>query len=320
MRWPIALVAVLALVPPWSGDPRRPMIRGDVTVRAVRYAPPGGWPARVGDLVPVGALSLSADDPAFGGFSALALRDGRALLLSDGGNMVWLRIAGGRIATLGARTLREGPAEGWLRTDRDSESLAVDPATGRMWIGYERANAIWRYAPDLTAQAHHVPPAMTRWPDNTGAESLVRLPDGRFLVIREGRGRREPPGHEALLFAGDPALPGTRVATLRYFPPPGSVPSDAALLPDGDLIVVNRRWHFPLRFAAVLVRVPAAQLRADGVLRGRIIATLGPEVGGENVEGVAVTRERGTTMIWLVTDNDVAFYRRTILAKFRLIE
>ena len=43
---------------------------------------------------------------------------------------MWLRIAGGRIATLGARTLRDGPAEGWLRTDRDSESLAVDPATG----------------------------------------------------------------------------------------------------------------------------------------------------------------------------------------------
>ncbi|PCG10345.1 hypothetical protein COA17_02590 [Sphingomonas ginsenosidimutans] len=319
MRWPIAFIAVLALVPPWSGEPRRPMIRDDVTVRAARYIPPGGWPARVGDLVPVGALSLSADDPAFGGFSALALRDGRALLLGDGGNMVWLRIAGGRIATLGARTLRDGPAEGWLRTDRDSESLAVDPATGRMWIGYERANAIWRYTPDLTVEAHHAPPAMARWPDNTGAESLVRLPGGRFLVIREGRGRRER-GHEALLFAGDPAAPGTRVATLRYRPPAGSVPSDAALLPDGDLIVVNRRWRFPLRFGAVLVRVPAAQLRAGGVLRGRIIATLGPEMGGENVEGAAVTREHGATMIWLVTDNDVAFYRRTILAKFRLIE
>ncbi|MEG8039789.1 hypothetical protein QP166_10725 [Sphingomonas sp. LR60] len=53
------------------------------------------------------------------------------------------------------------------------------------------------------------------------------------------------------------------------------------------------------------------------MLRGSVVARFGTALGNENAEGLAVSQEGGRVMIWLVTDNDGAFWRRTILAKFR---
>src|SRR3546814_21009152 len=107
----------------------------------------------------------------------------RLPLLSDGGNVV--RFGMGRDWRIGApqfTNLPDGPGAGWEKLDRDSESLAVDPATGDHWVGFENSNEIWRYDAGFTRALGHVaPPAMHNWPDNGGAESLVRLPSGGFF-------------------------------------------------------------------------------------------------------------------------------------------
>lgn len=319
VRWAAIILLVLLLVPAWTGEGRRALVSRDLTVRAARFVPRGGWPRRIGALRPVGALTLTANRPGFGGFSALSLHRGHAILLSDGGNIVRLRITGGTVRTASVATLDDGPDTGWRKQTRDTESMMVDPATGRAWIGYERVNEIWRYAPGFAyAEAWTRPAAMRGWRENGGAEALVRLADGRFLALSEGW-IRAVGARPAVLFAGDPTRRGVRVATLRYLPPPGFSPSDAALLPDGDVLVLNRRWTLPLRFDVTLVRVARADIRAGALLRGAVVARMGTMLDGENAEGVAVTRERGRTMIWLVTDNDGYAWRKTILAKFRLI-
>lgn len=318
MRWVIVVLLVLAGVPQWSGLDRLPLLGRHVAVHARGWRPAGGWPARIGALEPIGAVTLGADDPAFGGFSALSLAHGRALLLSDGGNYVSVRMRGRQLTTLASGTLPDGPGTGWLKEDRDTESLAEDPRTGALWVGYERANAIWRYTGGFARAAGHVAPAgMRRWRANGGAESLARLPDGRYVVIQE-----EAPGKRtraALLFDGDPTARGTRVQAFRYTPPAGFNPSDAAALPNGDLLVLNRRWRPPLRFDARLVRVPAAELRAGHVARGRQIAALDGVVR-ENCEGLAIAREGGRTIVWIATDNDTYWWRPSLLMKFRLAE
>lgn len=320
MRWATIILSVLLFVPSWSVEPRRLLFRRDLVVTATRFVAEGGWPARVGMLQPIGALSLTANQPGFGGFSALALHRGQAILLNDGGNVVRLRIRGGVLSTEAVATLADGPGTGWRKESRDSESMVVDADSGRVWVGYERVNEIWRYAPGLTrGEAWSRPAAMRDWGKNSGAESLVRLADGRFLALREGWINATGP-RAAALFAGDPADPATPVSNLRYLPPAGYAPSDAALLTNGDVLVLNRRWRMPLRFDAVLVRIPRARIHAGSLMHGVTVARFGTTLGGENAEGVAVAREEGRTMIWLVTDNDGAAWRRTILAKFRLIE
>lgn len=317
MRRVVLLFIVLAFVPPWMGEPKLPLYRPGLTVTARHYAPPGGWPRRIGRLEPVGGLTLEASDPAFGGFSALALWRGQAILLNDGGNVVRLRIAGRHLQTVAAHGLVEGPSTGWDKESRDAESLALDPATGTAWVGYERVNAIWRYTADLRrVTAWQAPAAMRGWGSNSGPEAMVRLRDGRFLVLREGWLKQRGP-REALLFAGDPPLPATRVAALSYEPPGDYASSDAAELPNGDVLVLNRRWRAPLTFSTLLVLVRREDIVPGATLRGRIVADFGATLGHENAEGLAVTRERGRTILWIVTDNDGSGWRPTILAKFR---
>ncbi|WP_019515769.1 esterase-like activity of phytase family protein [Sphingomonas sp. Mn802worker] len=319
MKWPFSIALVLALVPGWSGTDRLPIIASDAVVHAAAYVPDGGWPRGIGALTPIGAVRLWSRDPAFGGLSALSIDRGVATLLSDGGNYVRISIRRNRIVTHTAGAVPDGPGTGWSKETRDTESLAIGPAGGHAWVGYERANAIWRYSADLgRVEAHAKPAAMREWPMNGGAESMVRLNDGRFVVISEqarvhGKGRLR----QALLFDGDPTAKATRVARFRYRAPDGYNPSDATVLPNGDLLVLNRRFH-RLRFDVVLVRIPPAEIRAGATVRGVEIARWGPPLLGENPEGLAVTQEAGHTILWIVTDNDLAWYRPTLLMKFRL--
>lgn len=319
MRWPLTIILLLFLIPDWMGEPKLPLPSPDMEVGAAAVVPKGGWPARIGALEPVGAVALAGSDPAFGGFSALSLVHGQAVLLSDGGYTLSLAIRGGRLIRGRVAILRDGPRDGWSRLDRDTESLAHDPATGRWWVGYENANAIWRYPPDFAhAEGHVAPAAMAGWRANGGAETLVRLRDGRFVVLAEviPRDATIRPG---LIFPGDPtARARASVATFSYRPPAGFSPTDAAQLPNGDLLVLHRRFHLPLRFAAVVTRVPLSALRRGATVSGREIARFPDSLIGENMEGIAITREGADTMVWIVTDNDMAWWRRTILAKYRL--
>lgn len=316
MRIFLSILLLLLLVPGWSGDTRLPLLDRDTRLRAVPIAVDSAE-RRFGRLTLIGALVLKSEAPAFGGFSAIAVRGGRVTLLSDGGNWIRFGIRHGALIDARAGFLPEGPGTGWEKRDRDSESLAIDPATGTMWAGFEGANAIWRYTPGFArAEARVRPEKMRGWPVNGGAETLVRLRDGRFLAIAERGAKRRYP-RPALVFPGDPTT-GVRPWLFGYRPPTGYDPSDAAELPNGDLLVLNRRFSLPFRFSTKLTVVPRSAIRRGWIVQGREIAILGTPALGENWEGVAITREGEATIVWLVSDEDEALLQRTVLAKFRL--
>lgn len=321
MRRLIPLLLVLALVPSYAGIDRLPLLPRTTQVRAARYVPEGGWPRRIGRLVPVGGLSLTGDDPAFGGFSALAIQHGAATLLTDGGNYVRIAIRDGRLRTLAAGALRFGPGDGWAKESRDSESLVLDPATDSAWVAFEsESTAVWRYTADFTrVRSHALPAAMQAWPPNGGAEAMTRLGRRFVLVSESARWRGRANTREGLLFDGDPAAPGAPAASFGLAVPAGYSASDAAMLPGGDLLLLVRRFE-RLHFTARLLRYPAAAIRPGALARGTVIAAFAPPLLGENAEGLAVTREGGRTMIWIVTDNDAWAWRPTLLLKFRLLE
>lgn len=319
MRWLPPILIVLLLVPRYAGEERLPLIGDRPDISAKSYYPSAGWPKRIGALGPIGALTLTSRDPAFGGFSAIRLRQGRAVLLGDGGNVVTFRINGGQVEDARGHVLRDGPAIGWQRQDRDSESLAIDPVRGIAWVGYENNDRIWRYAPDFGwGEAQAWPKPMRTWPNNQSIETLIRLRDGRFIAIAERGPRRTV--RPALIFSGDPTARGTSIARFQFSPPEGYDPTDGAELPDGDLLILNRRFQFPFRFTAKVVRIARDDIRAGTIAKGRVIATLADPVVSENAEGIEVTREGRATMVWIVTDNDGMFWRPTFLMKFRLLD
>ncbi|MEA3032544.1 MAG: hypothetical protein QOH86_560, partial [Sphingomonadales bacterium] len=149
---------------------------------------------------------------------------------------------------------------------------------------------------------------------NRGPEAMLRLPDGRFLVFEEGNGR----GGDLLLFAGDPAVAGTRAAKLRYRPPPHYRATDAALLPGGRALVLNRRWTVLQGFTAKLTIVPLDRLIPGAELVGREIADFRPPLVVDNLEGLSVVREAGRTFVWITSDDNYLPLQRTLLLKFAL--
>src|SRR3569623_2516672 len=196
MRILWSILLVLIFVPQWMGEPQLPLLGEDrrSDSRPAMLNPGNPAQRRVGDLLWLGGIELRGHGDAFGGFSSLHIDRGRFTLLSDGGNIVSFRLGHhNSVEQVRFAELPGGPGTGWAKYDRDSESMTGDPRTGKIWVGFERANESWRFAPDCThAEARHAPPAMADWPVNTGAEAMPLLPGGGMLVLDEhGEKRHE---------------------------------------------------------------------------------------------------------------------------------
>ena len=331
MRVLLSCLMVLALLPSWSGRERLPLLdtrAPQMNVRAVVLDPARPTRRRLGALTYLGGVELTSRDPAFGGFSSLAVAGDRFTLLSDGGNAVMFAMGQDwRPHGLRFVNLPNGPGVGWRKEDRDSESLAVDPATGDMWVGFEGYNQIWRYSSGFgQALGHVAPKAMADWPANGGPESLARMPDGRFVTFSEdeevarkdwrGSAASRALSRQGVIFAGDPLRgPGRRFA---YRASPDHAVADAAALPDGSLLVLERRFRLPFRFSNRLMLVPASAIMPGRVARGRLLAELDVPLIHDNFEGVAVTQEGDATILWLVSDDNQLVLQRSYLLKFRL--
>lgn len=311
------IVAVLGLGTSYAGPPKLPLLGPQPSLTLTPLAPPAQRTS--GRLTWLSGARLTSDDPAFGGFSALSVQGGRFTLLNDGGNYVTFGIGSGwRSQGVRFGALPDGPATGWEKRDRDSESLAIGPG-GQLWVGFERANQIWRYAPGFArAEGRAAPLATRNWRSNGGAESLARLRDGRFVALAETSRWQGQPGRAGIVFAGDPVAAPERGFRFTYLPAPGFDPDDVAVLPDGDLLVLERRWLLPLRFRLRIVRVRASDLRPGAQVAETEVGRIIPPWPTENYEGITITREGTATIVWLVSDNDQMSSRESYLLKLRL--
>ncbi|WP_404336571.1 esterase-like activity of phytase family protein [Sphingomonas sp. MMS12-HWE2-04] len=319
--WLLPFPLLLALALSSSEKGTRSILGDHAEMAATRVAIDPRDPARtqVGKLSFLGGLRLTSPDPAFGGFSSLTVEGDRFTLLSDNGNIVRFRMgADWRPRELSFGDLPGGPGTGRLKEDRDSEAMTIDGA-GHRWVAFENDGGIYRYDGAFTrAERHAFPKTMRKWRQDYGPESLVRLSDGRFIVLCEGRVDRRP-NRPALLFAGDPTEAPDKVTKFTYLPPDGYSPSDAAQLPDGRLVVINRRFSAPpTLFSVKLTIVDPRAIREGAIVKGTEIAALERPLLHDNYEAVAVTREGGATILWIASDDNAQFWEWSLLLKFRL--
>ncbi|AQR75840.1 esterase-like activity of phytase family protein [Sphingomonas sp. LM7] len=322
MRFAVPISVLLMLSPTASGiEPRG--ILGDspeITAKPVPLDTSDPTRRTLGPLTYLGGLALTSADPAFGGFSAMLVDGEQFTLLSDGGNLVSFQM-GAELRPYAVRFADlPGPGTGALKRHRDSESMTRDPRTGRVWVGFENRNAIWRYDASLTRAERSVrPAAMADWSIAGGAEAMVRLRNGQFIVFSEtARPKGRPDARIVLRFAGDPTEPPRAPLPFAYVPPAGYDPTDAAELPDGRLLVLNRRLSLPGLFTAKLSVIDMRGVRAGGVVPGIEIATFERPLQHDNFEALAVTREGADTIVWIASDDNGEFWEQSLLLKFRL--
>ncbi len=249
----------------------------------------------------------------FGGYSAMLLYAHEGIrLFSDRGFLLTIPRPGDDVTQPMAKSTRLLFPFGFRLEDMlDIESVTRDPETGQYWVGYEKLHVIFRYAAWGDPEAY-VRPAYTRnWADNGGIEAMVRLADGRFLVLHEG-------GGDAFLYPGDPVA-GAQPEQAQVAWPDGCAPTDAAELPDGRVVVVLRRvgLHLPV-FESRLALLDPATWQAGSFWQPQALVQLERLLPRDNWEAVAVEPgDDGAVGLWLASDDNRSAFQRSLLARLQ---
>jgi len=307
-------------------------VKIDIAAQTIEsFSPREPEQVRFGPLEFRGGLQLTSSYREFGGLSALRVAaDGaRFVALTDKGR--WLtgrivydgknRLRGIADATMAPMLGTDGrplAARGWY----DTESIAEDGGT--LYVGIERVNRIVRFdfgRLGVLARGEPIalPPGVAKLPNNKGLEAMVFVPKGLplagTLIAMSERGLDADGNIKAFLIGG---------------PSPGEFSikrsddfdiSDAALLPSGDLLLLERRFFWWSGVAMRIRRVALATIAPGALVDGAtlLFADMGYQI--DNMEGLSVHRDAaGDTILTLVSDDNFSLIQRTILLQFRLVE
>jgi hypothetical protein len=277
----------------------------------------------IGKLEFRGGIMLRASDRRFGGLSGLRVSaDGTQLTaISDQGywltatlaydNRGFLTAAGN--AAIGNLTAENGRP---LTEKRVGDAESLERVRGGWLVGFERAQRIMLYRdadqPFARAAPFPTPPGLAAAPPNEGLEALASLPDGRLLAITEG------------FITADGDLRGwifeaAGWRTLSYVRTGLFQPSDAVALPNGDVLVLERRFSYLGGFGSRIVRLRFADIAPDARLHGEEIALIERPLVTENFEGIAMrAAANGETLLYIVSDDNYQSLQKTLLFMFAL--
>lgn len=317
VNWRLILIVfiMLALAPvTWMRTELPPLNLG-APVSFTRLAMPQQM---AGEVQVLGGWTLASISDHFGGNSALLAVDGQHLIAaSDRRRIMRLALRGDRPPIARMRYL-----SGNVNTDKrliDVESITRDPATDRIWIGYEGVNAIERRDVSLERPMRVQPEQMQDWSVNKGAEAISWLADGRFIVLAEHSPKLGGGLSAGLLFPSDP-VGGVAAEEFRFGPPAGYRPVDMVEIPDGRVLILVRRFHWGImpRFTAKLVVADPAEIVRGQTWRGRVIAEFAPPIPSDNFEGLAMwPREDGLLDLWMISDDNRSGFQKTYLLEMR---
>jgi hypothetical protein len=237
-----------------------------------------------GKLVWRGGLNLFANLPYFGGYSALAIDpSGKTILVvSDAG--IWLRgtidydgrrMKGVSNAVIGPLLGADGKP---LRDDqeRDSEGMTLidgGPAAGTAYISFERHHRILSYpfgaqkfGPPTGSLA--LPPGTKRLRPNSGLEAIVMLRSGplKGTVVAFSENLTDNTGNLQGWLIGGPT-PGPFTLTRLG----GFDVTDAAPLPDGGIVVLERRFRYSEGIKMRIRRIKASEIKRGALITGETL-------------------------------------------------
>jgi hypothetical protein len=277
-----------------------------------------------------GGLALRSPDKNFGGLSAIRVAADGAHFISLNDRGWWFRgrlryagtapsgIADAEMAPILGADGHPLAARGWY----DTESIAEDGGT--LYVGIERVHQIVRFnygKEGLLARGRAIalPPGMRSLPADKGIEALVFVPKGLplagTLIAISERGLDKAGNLSAFLIGG--STPGAfaikRSSSYDV--------TDAAVLPGGNILLLERRFSWDSGLAVRLRRIPLTEIRPGALADGAVLfeADLGYEI--DNLEGLSVHRAGGGEIVLtFVSDDNFSLLQRTLLLQFTLAE
>ncbi len=239
-----------------------------------------------------GAWRIDSKERRIGALSALAIDGPMLVAINDSGVVIRLSRPGTARPIAALHDLPDGPGDPRRKSRRDSEAV-LRLANGDWLVAFENRHVVWRYDSAFRRGRQTISFGSERWPTNRGIEAMTVGRDGTLVAIPEGRGT---------LVTVRGAIAEQPLAS------DGWTVSDATRLADGRPILLLRR------ITAFGFRNGIGELVRDGagwrvILRATL--PLGPLDNGEGL--AAEPLAGGGTRLWIVTDNDFAGYRRTLL-------
>lgn len=276
--------------------------------------------SRFGALMFRSGIDLRSRVSAFGGFSGLWRSSNGAdiIALADNAQLLKARIetSDGRLSGLGSPVLSPLILSNGvpLRRSRyyDTESFAL--AGSNAFVGVERNHAVIRFERTGTGSIIRgvpipVPKELRDLPSNGGLEALGIAPqrsplNGALVGLAEG--------------GSGFILTGSRQGVFQVVLTGGYDVTDLAFLPDGDAMILERRFSLFGGFGCRLRRIEASALKPGARVDGDTLYESEASHQVDNMEGLAIHREGGDIVLSMISDNNFSSLQRTLLLEFSL--
>ncbi len=331
----LAIASFLIVAPAFADKPTSVLPRAErLTITAIPIDFDRDDPGRkqFGRLVWRGGFNLFAKSPFFGGYSGLVVApSGKSLLaISDAGT--WLRanidydgrkLKGLSEASIGPILGRDGkPLAG--DTDQDSEGLTLvdgDTSKGTAYVAFERNHRVLRYpfTPDRFGPPDGglaLPAETKRMSANRGIEAIVPIRAGRLkgATVLFSERLLDKNGNLRGWLIGGPAPGAISLKNIGGFDI-----TDAAALPDGGIVVLERRFRYSEGVKMRIRRIAAKDLKPGALVSGEVLLEANDSLNIDNMEGIAVHRgASGETILTLISDDNFSALQRTLLMQFAL--
>jgi hypothetical protein len=329
-RWAAALALLLAIpLPPASGQ--APVESFEISARPITQFRIGHQTKDFGPFEFVGGLEMVSRGRHFGALSSFRF-------LSPGGDFIGVADTGfwffGKVVRDEAQR-PTGIADFTMQSMVDEKGNAIDEkwyvdaegldvSDGVATVGFERNHRIAQFRIDpenMKAPFREldfvVPKKELR--QNKGFETVVRASaDGPLegsLVLVSERSIDEDGNVFAAILQG----PGKGVFTVKR--DDNFDITDGAFLPNGDLLLLERRFTVADGVAMRLRRIDGGTIHAGGVADGPVLlsADMGYQI--DNMEGLDVWRRAdGALMVSLISDDNHSMLQRNLYLEFRMHE
>ena len=340
MRWRAAparlgasVLAACLSVAPAAAAPRAPSFTPiPLDAKPITEFRIGSSDIRFGALEFRGGLVLTSTAPDFGSLSGIDFSPDGATLYAVADTGFWFAArpveANGRLVGLDASQVgpilgkngrpvagkRDGDAEGLRIVEKDGKEVAI--------VSFEQISELRQFvaAPDFASGRSRVLklPSMKGVRRNQGLEAVAVAPIGTGLsgaiVLIAERSLDKNGNHRAWIVGGK------RAGAFSLRRSADFDVTDAVFLPDGDLLVLERRFTLTGGIGMRLRRIAAADIAPEATVDGPALIEADMRYQIDNMEGLAVRPgQGGETLIAIVSDNNHNILQRTILLYFTLL-
>ncbi|WP_262693528.1 esterase-like activity of phytase family protein [Kordiimonas aquimaris] len=315
----IVLIAVVAAAQ-ISGHPRLSgaAISIEIMAKPLLLNPEDAQQNNLGEMRYAGGWVLSSTAESFGGFSGLMVdaEAQRLLAISDKGEW-WQAAFDARSNTPPSDSVMlpyENDADAVSKIDLDAESIVSFGSD--ILVSFEQRHRLEQVSvpgEEARLSSFMLDVTFDGVSNNGGMEAIAVLANGQLLAFAE-RGLDQLGRLKAWLSNG------AVTEALSFKPPVNFAPTDAATLPNGDVLVLLRQYSAIDGVAIKVHHIRRGDILPGAILEGVEVLHITPKLSVDNMEGLdVVALDEDTVRLVMISDDNFNPLQRILLMMFDYI-